>query len=154
METISVAAPATAEPLVAVSPVADGNVTVAAQKKRQPAFDAGGAIAALKRWAARWSAQDVAGYLGSYDRSFKPQDGLSRAQWREQRKRRLRKPGSIKVDLSGYEVASSADGELTVKAIQHYRSDTYNDSSRKGFVLVQREDGWKIRQEFTIEVLN
>lgn len=147
VETISVAAPVPEEPLVAVSPVA-------AQKKSPPAFDAGGAIAALKRWAARWSAQDVAGYLDSYDRNFQPANGLSREQWRSQRERRLRKPGSIKVRLSDYEVATTETGGLLVKALQYYRSDNYSDSSRKGFVLVDTADGWKIREEYTIEVLN
>lgn len=119
-----------------------------------PVFDAGGAIAALKQWAAAWSAQDVAGYLGAYDADYLPPRGLSYTQWQAERRVRLLKPGRIEVALSDFEVSSSGSGSLTVKAVQHYRSDHYRDTTRKGFVLVQRDGRWKIGDEYTIEVIN
>jgi tetratricopeptide (TPR) repeat protein len=119
-----------------------------------PAFDGGGAIAALKQWAAAWSAQDVEGYLGAYDAAYLPPRGLTLAQWQAERRIRLRKPGKIEVVLSDFEVNSSGGGTLTVKLVQRYRSDNYRDRTRKGFVLVPHNGGWKIGDEYTIEVLN
>lgn len=117
-------------------------------------FDGGGAIAALKRWAEAWSAQDVEGYLRAYDADYLPPRGLSLSQWQAQRRVRLRKPNTIEVHLSDFEVTSSGGGTLTVKVLQRYRSDHYRDSSRKGFILVQRDGEWKIGDEYTIEVFN
>jgi tetratricopeptide (TPR) repeat protein len=119
-----------------------------------PAFDAGGAIAALTQWAAAWSAQDVAGYLGAYDADYLPPRGLSLAQWQAERRLRLLQPGTIEVSLSDFEVSSGGGGSVTVKAVQRYRSDHYRDRTRKGFVLVPRDGGWKIGDEYTIEVIN
>jgi tetratricopeptide (TPR) repeat protein len=117
-------------------------------------FDAGGAIVVLKQWARAWSAQDVAGYLGAYDADYLPPNGLTLAQWQAQRRVRLLRPGTIEVSLGEFEVSSGGGGSLTVKAVQHYRSDHYRDRTRKGFVLVPRDGGWKIGDEYTIEVLN
>lgn len=111
------------------------------------------AIAALKQWAAAWSAQDVEGYLAAYDASYLPPRGLTLAQWQAQRRLRLRKPGMIEVALEGFEVSSGDGGALLVKAVQRYRSDHYRDLTRKGFVLLPRDGAWKIGDEYTIEVL-
>lgn len=129
-------------------------ITSEAPPAAPPVFDAGGAIAALKQWAAAWSAQDVAGYLGAYDADYLPPRGLSRSQWQAERRVRLLKPGTIEVVLSDFEVHSSGGGSLTVKALQRYRSDHYRDLTRKGFVLVLRDGSWKIGDEYTIEVIN
>jgi tetratricopeptide (TPR) repeat protein len=117
-------------------------------------FEGGGAIAALTEWAAAWSAQDVEGYLGAYDAGYLPPRGLTLAQWQAERRVRLRKPGKIEVALSDFEVGSSSGGTLTVKVVQRYHSDNYRDRTRKGFVLVPHDSGWKIGDEYTIEVLN
>lgn len=112
------------------------------------------AIKVLQKWAAAWSAQDVEAYLAAYDQEFRPKSGISLSQWQEQRRFRLHKPNRIEVALSDFEVEKRNSSELVVKLLQRYRSDRYRDSSRKGFVLVQRNGGWKIRDEYTIEVIN
>lgn len=119
-----------------------------------PEFEGGGAIAALKEWAAAWSAQNVEGYLRAYDADYLPPRGLTLAQWQAERRVRLRKPGKIEVALSDFEVGSSSGGTLTVKVVQRYHSDNYHDRTRKGFVLVPHDSGWKIGDEYTIEVLH
>ncbi|MCW8919456.1 MAG: tetratricopeptide repeat protein [Gammaproteobacteria bacterium] len=118
---------------------------------RSPSGDE--AIAALKQWAAAWSAQDVEGYLAAYDATYRPPRGLTLAQWQAQRRLRLRKPGVIEVALEGFEVSSGDGGALLVKAVQRYHSDHYRDLTRKGFVLLSRDGAWKIGDEYTIEVL-
>ncbi len=117
-------------------------------------FDAGGAIAALKQWAAAWSANDVEAYLAAYDDEFLPPRDLTRAQWQAERRVRLKKPKKIEVMLSDFEVSSTSDNSLTVKLLQRYRSDNYRDTTRKGFILVLRSGEWKIGDEYTIEVIN
>jgi tetratricopeptide (TPR) repeat protein len=117
-------------------------------------FDAGGAIVALKQWAAAWSAQDVEAYLGAYDAEFLPPRDLSLSQWQTERRVRLKRPKKIEVALSDFEVSSTGSSSLTVKLVQRYRSDSYRDISRKGFILVLRDGEWKIGDEYTIEVMN
>ena len=67
---------------------------------------------------------------------------------------RLKRPNEIEVALSDFEASRSGGGSVTVKLIQRYRSDSYRDTSRKGFVLVLRNGEWKIGDEYTIEVMN
>ena len=111
------------------------------------------AIAALQQWASAWSSQDVEGYLNSYDAAYQPPRGLSLQQWQAERRRRLVRPSGIEVALSDFEVMGRGDDSLTVKLSQRYRSEHYRDHTRKGFVMVSREEGWKILSEYTIEVL-
>ncbi len=112
------------------------------------------AVAALRRWAAAWSAQDVEGYLAAYDEAFEPRRGNSLEAWQQERRRRLLKPGTIEVALSDIEASPRGASEVKVRAVQAYRSDNYRDTTRKGFIMVRRDGGWKIRDEYTIEVLN
>jgi hypothetical protein len=142
--------PAAATPL----PQQTAATEAAAVPKATAGFDAGGAIAALKRWAAAWSGQDVESYLAAYDAAFLPPHDLSRTQWEAQRRLRLERPKKIEVMLSDFEVSSTARGSLTVKLLQRYRSDSYRDTTRKGFIMVLREGSWKIGDEYTIEVIN
>ncbi|MDH5785691.1 MAG: tetratricopeptide repeat protein, partial [Chromatiales bacterium] len=116
-------------------------------------FDAGGAIAALRGWAAAWSAKDVDGYLAAYDSEFLPPRDMTRDQWEAERRLRLKRPREIEVRLSDFEVSSTGGDSLTVKLLQRYRSDSYRDATRKGFILVQRNGQWKIGDEYTIEVI-
>jgi tetratricopeptide (TPR) repeat protein len=132
-------------------PVAVAQVT---SPKNAVEFDAGGAIAALKQWAAAWSANDVEAYLAAYDDEFLPPRDLTRAQWQAERRVRLKKPKKIEVMLSDFEVSSTSDSSLTVKLLQRYRSNSYRDTTRKGFILVRRNGKWKIGDEYTIEVIN
>ncbi len=143
-------------PTVAPVPRRAEPVAVAQTTPSQSAleFDAGGAIAALKQWAAAWSANDVEAYLAAYDEEFLPPRDLTRAQWQAERRVRLRKPKKIEVMLSDFEVSSTSDSSLTVKLLQRYRSNSYRDTTRKGFILVLRNGQWKIGDEYTIEVIN
>jgi tetratricopeptide (TPR) repeat protein len=146
--------PPAVSPLPAVAAVQAVPAEPAAEPRSGADFDAGGAIAALKQWAAAWSAQDVEGYLAAYDRDFLPPHDLTPAQWQAQRRVRLKKPNKIEVMLSDFQVSSTGRGSLTVKLLQRYRSDSYRDTTRKGFIMVLRDGGWKIGDEYTIEVIN
>lgn len=142
-------------PPVAAAPVVQVATTVPeAVPGGEAGFDAGGAIAALKRWATAWAAKDVEGYLAAYDANFLPPRDLTRAQWQAERRVRLNKPKKIEVMLSDFEVSSTGTGSLMVKLLQRYRSDSYRDTTRKGFIMVLRDGSWKIGDEYTIEVIN
>lgn len=154
------ATPATEKPAAGATgqtPAVAMDTVAPASRVQQAAaggFDGGGVIAALNQWAAAWSGQDVDGYLAAYDVDFLPPRDLSRSQWQAERRVRLRKPGKIEVRLSDFEVSSTGgNNALTVKLVQHYRSDSYRDTTRKGFIMVQRDGVWKIGVEYTIEVI-
>jgi tetratricopeptide (TPR) repeat protein len=118
-----------------------------------PPLDTSAAVATLKQWAAAWSAQDVESYLAAYSSDFQPPRGMGLAQWRAERRVRLKKPGNIEVELSEFEVGQPDGQAVTVTLRQRYRSDHYQDDTRKGFVLHLQDGSWKIHAEYTIEVL-
>lgn len=142
-----------ADPPKPVARPKSSGVKPAAAKTQLVPLDSDKAIEALKAWAAAWSSQNVEAYLGAYADDYRPPQGLSLESWQTQRAVRLKKPDAIEVVLSDFTSSPTARDEVTVTAKQRYRSDRYQDMTRKGFVLKKSEQGWKIRREYTIEVL-
>jgi len=104
-------------------------------------------ITALQGWAAAWSAQDVELYLSFYNKQFIPENGTPRQIWVTQRQSRLLKPRWIEVRLSNFLFEQQADDQAEVKVTQMYRSDSFQDKSKKKFLLKRSEDGWQILNE-------
>ena len=100
----------------------------------------------LMSWAAAWSAQSAEQYLTFYDQNYHP-PGLSRRKWQARRIERIKRPQWIRVSLSKVVVKPLADKRVRVEAQQRYQSNTYSDSSRKAFILIQTEQGWRIVSE-------
>jgi tetratricopeptide (TPR) repeat protein len=101
----------------------------------------------LEEWAQAWSSQEIERYLQSYASDFTPVGEASSQAWQESRRRRLGAPTFIKVSLSGMEVTEEKEGVIRVQAIQDYRSDRYQDRTRKSFVLRRRGQTWEIIEE-------
>ncbi|MFV1983322.1 MAG: hypothetical protein ACC657_07260 [Thiohalomonadales bacterium] len=104
-------------------------------------------ITALQGWAAAWSAQDVELYLSFYNKQFIPENGTPRQIWVTQRQSRLLKPRWIEVRLSNFLFEQQEDDQAEVKVTQMYRSDSFQDKSKKKFLLKRSEDGWQILNE-------
>ena len=103
----------------------------------------------LQGWATAWSAQEVELYLSFYGQAFRPPYGQSRQTWERVRERRLRKPKWIKVTLDDIRVNSKTDGQAHVQLLQQYRSNNYEDLTRKEFVLQRSDEGWRIVAEYS-----
>ncbi len=102
----------------------------------------------LKSWARAWSRQQVGRYLSFYSNRFRPNNGLSRKQWKQQRKLRITAKKKIHVELSDL-TTSVNGGTATVSFRQTYHSDTFSDVVRKKLILERGAEGWKILRETT-----
>ena len=94
-----------------------------------------------------WSSQDVDTYLQSYAAEYVPGGNLTNEAWQEKRRKRLTAPSFIEVELDSIELMSQTGDTSTVQAIQLYRSDRYQDRTRKSFVLRRNAQAWVIVEE-------
>jgi tetratricopeptide (TPR) repeat protein len=104
-------------------------------------------LEAVSGWAHDWSSKNVDGYLAHYASDFQPDGGLSRAQWEQQRRERVAKPGRIGVHVIGPQVSFAGEHEARVSFTQEYASETVNDRTRKVLELSDSSGGWKIVRE-------
>ncbi|MDR9436255.1 MAG: tetratricopeptide repeat protein [Thiohalophilus sp.] len=104
----------------------------------------------VRDWARAWAAQDVGRYLSFYAGDFRPDDGLTREGWEQQRQVRLRRPEWIRVELEKLRIAEQSAQQVVVEFIQKYRSDTYGDVTHKQLILSRENNGWRISQEKTL----
>ncbi|MFO8023772.1 tetratricopeptide repeat protein [Thiohalophilus sp.] len=104
----------------------------------------------VRDWARAWSAQNVGDYLSFYARDFRPDDGLTRQGWEQQRQVRLSRPEWIRVELDKLRIAEQSGQQAVVKFIQKYRSDTYGDVTHKQLILSRESNGWRISRETTL----
>ena len=98
-------------------------------------------------WARAWSEQRVDDYLAFYASGFDPGDGVDRAEWVEQRRRRLTAPSFIEVELTDLEARAESPSRAAVTFVQSYRSNSYRDRVRKTLILVPEDGDWKIERE-------
>jgi hypothetical protein len=108
----------------------------------------------LDLWASAWSSQNVKKYLAFYASDYFSSRSGSRANWEDQRRERLTKPGFIEVKLSDFVIAVQTEQRAEVQMIQSYKSDNYRDTTRKLMVLERRDSSWQITDERTLERLN
>lgn len=102
--------------------------------------------AAVKNWAAAWSAKDVKAYLAVYGKTFAPPKGQSRSEWEEERRSRIMGKSSITVKLSN--LATNVQGsKATVRFSQAYQAGDAVLSSRKTLELLKTGEQWKIVKE-------
>jgi len=103
-------------------------------------------IAFLGSWASAWSAQDVDAYLGFYHADYTPR-GMSRVEWVEQRRQRLKRPKWIKLQLEGFRFERGPDKGWRVRVEQSYKTNSYSDLTRKEFILKSDNGQWSIIKE-------
>ena len=136
-----VAAPA---PTAAIVPA----VTAPASKQAEPASDpAAEVLTATKAWAAAWSAKDSKTYLSFYAREFKTPAGESRSAWEGQRKERIAKPKSIRVEVRDAKVKLADPAHASVSFRQSYRASHLNTTSGKTLEWVKVDGQWLIAEE-------
>lgn len=141
-------APAVEPASVKAAPVSAPPATRMAQSAPQEEVRA-----MLEAWAAAWSHQDVETYLSFYAPDFAPPRGMARADWEAERRARLARPGHIEVTLEDIEVRPRGADAATVRVVQGYRSNDYQDRTRKAFSVVHRDGRWLITSERTLQIL-
>lgn len=104
----------------------------------------------LQEWAAAWSAQAVDVYLSFYHQQYKPVNGMSRNNWVQSRRYRLKKPKWIKVALADINLVKITDKQALVNFKQSYQSNSFDDTGSKQMVLLYTEKGWRIFREKNI----
>lgn len=103
--------------------------------------------AALREWAKAWSSKNVDRYLDTYASSFNPDDGISNAQWREQRRQRINAPSRINVSVSNVRVSMEGADTAQVRFHQTYRADSGPMGTSKRMQLKKVGGRWLITSE-------
>jgi ketosteroid isomerase-like protein len=102
--------------------------------------------AAVRKWAAAWSAKDVKAYLAAYGTDFEAPGG--RKSWEDERTKRIVGKRSISVQLG--EMAIKVNGnKAQARFKQEYNADALAISSRKTLELAKVGDRWMIVKEST-----
>jgi ketosteroid isomerase-like protein len=101
---------------------------------------------AVRTWAESWDRGDVSQYLDHYAGDFVPAGGLTRTQWEQQRRSRLKTSAIRHVMLRDVEVAVNSD-TANAEFTQHYLDMDLMSTARKRLMLVKQAGTWKIRQE-------
>ena len=142
------AAAATPTPAAAPTPAATpASATPAAPPS--PALGEGSAKeaeAAVRAWAAAWSAKDMPGYLSAYGKDFNPPGNQLRPAWEEERRARITSKSSISVKLENLTV-SVTGAKAVAKFRQDYKASGLAVSSRKTLDLVKAGNKWLIARE-------
>jgi len=107
----------------------------------------------VKSWAREWANQNVAGYIARYTDTFKPNNGLTHKQWREQRRVRLTNKSFIEVDVSNFKVKDLGE-RFSVTFTQHYRSNNVDDRITKQLLFVKKLDDWSDAKIIAERVVN
>jgi hypothetical protein len=140
-------APVVTKPVVvAIAPTPA--VAVKAPAKAEPVVDISAEVLkATRDWAAAWSAQKSDKYLAFYAKDFVTPDGLNRSAWEAQRKERIAKPKSIKIEVQDAQVKEQDAKHASVSFKQSYRASHLKTSSSKVLVWVKNEGHWQITEE-------
>ena len=96
-------------------------------------------MASVYRWKNAWSAQDVENYFFSYAQDFIAPKGLKRKKWESERSKRIRTPKFIKITLSDIKIDMRGEDYAKVSFVQNYKSDTYNDVTKKDLLMNKKE---------------
>ena len=134
------AAPVASTPIAAAPPA-----TVVAAPAPKP-DEAPALREALAAWLDDWRKQNVDAYLAHYAPDYAPA-GKKRAVWEKERRERLAKPGSIAVDAQEVELRATDSARPKIAFVQSYKSDRYEEKSRKALTFVKRNGRWLIARE-------
>jgi hypothetical protein len=104
-------------------------------------------LQATQAWAAAWSTKDSTKYLAFYANEFKTPDGESRSAWEAQRKERIAKPKSIRVEVRDARVRITDAEHASVSFKQSYRASHLNTNSGKTLEWVKVGGRWLIAEE-------
>jgi tetratricopeptide (TPR) repeat protein len=108
-------------------------------------------IAALQKWAAAWSTQDINAYISSYVSDYIPDGGVDHISWRKLRRQRLLSPSFIEVSVFDTMVDVLSPQRAMITFTQQYRSPAFHDRVRKLLLMQRGNDGWVISREHAIQ---
>ena len=103
--------------------------------------------AAVDAWAAAWSSQNIENYLASYADNFTPSKGLSLSAWKAQRRSRVTKPSSIKLELSNRKFTIIDENNVKASFNQYYKANGGPMRTFKTLVFKKTNGNWLIIEE-------
>ena len=105
-------------------------------------------IQRLNNWAAAWSKKDTKAYLAAYSPDFKVPRGRTRAQWEQERRRRITEKESIQVKIKDIQVEFLDDKRAKVRFAQRYEAGNLKTSVRKTMIFKKTNAStWHIEEE-------
>ena len=100
----------------------------------------------LRHWLNAWSQRDIDAYLAHYAAHFKPHRFANRVAWERQRRQVIGRARHIRVTMEDLELQPRGK-RVVARFTQHYRSNSYRDTSRKWLIFEQVDGTWKIVAE-------
>jgi outer membrane protein assembly factor BamE len=104
-------------------------------------------LAAMNAWAQAWRVRDEDAYIAAYASSFRPQGGLSRAEWEKRRRLLLGLSRNIDLKLDSASAEIQGEKRALVTFNQFYSSDSYQDAVIKQLKFVLVDGRWLIEEE-------
>ncbi|NDP49168.1 MAG: outer membrane protein assembly factor BamE [Sulfuriferula multivorans] len=111
-------------------------------------------IKALNTWVGAWMRRDAAAYFASYDTSFMPPGGDSRADWEKRRRLLFGVAKNIEIKIDAPSIERTEEGAVTLTFNQYFRSDSYRDAVVKQLLMVDRDGRWLIVEEKVLSTLS
>ena len=106
----------------------------------------------IKQWAKAWSDKDFATYTSFYSTEHRPSFATHSA-WVEHRRRRIMRPGFIKIGVSNIQIRAQNDNRAIIDFKQSFDSPTYSDRVKKRLGFRRVGSQWKITDERVLSVL-
>ena len=106
----------------------------------------------VKDWATAWSGKDFAAYTKFYNSGYRA-DFESHDQWIEYRRKRIARPGEIKVEISNIQIKWRSENKAIIDFEQAYDSVRYSDRVVKRLAFSRIGSQWKITEERVLSVL-
>ena len=104
-------------------------------------------LSATNAWAQAWRVRDEDAYIAAYASSFRPQGGLSRAEWEKRRRLLLGLSRNIDLKLDSVTAEIQSEKKALVTFNQFYTSDSYQDAVIKQLKFILVDGRWQIDEE-------
>ncbi len=101
----------------------------------------------VKLWAALSARKDFTAYDALYASTFRPEGGISRAEWASAVKARFAQKTTASVDMQSLKVRPSGLDRATVEFVQDYDDNLRREPTRKTLELVKAGNNWLIVRE-------
>lgn len=107
---------------------------------------------ALASWIDAWQRKDIGTYLDAYTDDFRPTNGATHQQWRDQRTERILAIDWMRLSLGDMEIQDQKAQSLTLRVWLNYASPGYQDQTLKELEMVLQSGRWLIASERNKEV--
>lgn len=101
----------------------------------------------LQAWARAWSEQESDAYFAFYAGSFLAEDGMSWADWRNERLGKIIGEANVDVSVYGAQAQVVGTDSVAVRFTERYLADSGTTVTRKEMLLIREGDVWSIRRE-------